>query len=203
MIEWIRLEVILMLKYRLRTIGRKKAIFWSATILIFIISITSIVRYYAITHPISAVTENNTNGSSGIYDNKVIVNDLDSDWYYYESLNYTEVTNASMPSYSNKYNDDTLVAVQLTYSGLDVAGKTANGNVIKGVVDSSNQYSDYVYYKYYPVKNNKIKIELIDNPYTMRPTGYGFNGWYCNPDNVASSDNNGVSCDDMYFYLDF
>ncbi len=192
-----------MLKYRLRTIGRKKAIFWSATILIFIISITSIVRYYAISHPISAVTESNTNGSSGIYDNKVIVNDLDSDWYYYESLNYTQVTNRdTLPTYSNRYNSNNLIAVQITYSGSDVAGKTAGNNVIKGNVDYSNQYSDFVYYKYYPVSNNKITIELPDNLYTMRPTGYGFNGWYCDPAKVASADNNGVSCDRMNFYLD-
>ena len=150
-----------MLKYRLRTIGRKKAIFWSATILIFIISITSIVRYYAITHPISAITQNNPNGSSGIYDGKVIINDLDSDWYYYESLNYTNVTDRdTMPTYSNKYNEDNLIAVQITYSGLDVAGKKTGNNVIKGNVDSSHQYSDFVYYKYYPVNDNKVTIEF-------------------------------------------
>lgn len=188
-----------MLKYRLRQIGRKKAIFWSATILIFLISITSIIRYYAISHAISDAH------ASGISGDTVYVNDLDADYYYYESLNYTELsTKDSLPSgeNTNTYGvgsdfSKRLVAVQVTYDGRDVAGKQVNGSIATGYVSSTETQSKFVYYKYYPVENNKIRIELIDNPYTMRPTGYGFNGWYCDRDTDSS-----VSCDDMIFTHD-
>ena len=34
-----------------------------------------------------------------------------------------------------------------------------------------------VYYKWYPVVDGKVTIELIDNPFTNRPNDKGFNGW--------------------------
>ena len=188
-----------MLKYKLRKLGRKKVIFWSATMLIFLISMTSIIRYYAISHAIA------NPHASGIDGTTVYVNDLDSDYYYYESLNYTELTSKStIPSGTNRMVYGTtseyskrLVAVQITYDGRDVAGKTSGGNIITGRVSSAENQDKFVYYKYYPTENGKIKIELIDNPFTYRPTGYGFNGWYCDPDTQST-----IPCANMEFSLD-
>lgn len=176
-----------MLKYRLRKLGRKKIIFWSTSILIFVISLASIIRYYAVSHAITPTYSN-----SRIAGNTVYINDLDADYYYYESLNYTEITDKeNLPSgtYTTKYGvgsefTNRLIAVQINYNG--------NG----GHITSNAQPSNYVYYKYYPIKNGKIDIELIDNPYTNRPTGKGFNGWVCSQ--TADS----VPCSDMAFDLD-
>ncbi|MDE5888722.1 MAG: hypothetical protein K2H20_01750, partial [Bacilli bacterium] len=50
---------------------------------------------------------------------------------------------------------------------------------------------------YYPIVDGKIKIELIDNPYSARPTGYGFNGWVCD-----TKSDGGVPCEDLTFSYD-
>ena len=41
-----------------------------------------------------------------------------------------------------------------------------------------------VYYKWYPVVDGKVKIELIDNPFTNRPNDKGFNGWISDTQNT-------------------
>ena len=176
-----------MLKYRLRKLGRKKIIFWSASILIFFISLASIIRYYAVTHAITP-----TYATSRVVGNNVYINDLDADYYYYESLNFTEITDKNVlptGTYSAKYGigsefTNRLIAVQINYNG--------NG----GHITANAQPSNFIYYKYYPVKNGKINIELLDNPFTNRPEGKGFNGWYCNQ--ITGS----VPCSDMVFDLD-
>ena len=186
-----------MFKYRLKKIPRKKLIFWTTMILIFIISMGSIVGFYAAGNPFAGSSE------SGIEGDTVIVNDLSSDYNYYMGLNYTEVTNKqSLPGVnsdstaalsSNKYNINTLVAVQINYNGADI-----NDSSEKGYISSSEAQDKLTYYKYVPIVNGKVKIQLIDNPYAKRPTGKGFNGWVC--DNTATT--NTVSCNDMVFSYD-
>lgn len=123
---------------------------------------------------------------SGVVDGIVYVNDLDADKNYYLGLNYTTNTSGTLPTTASKnlYNDNNLVRVQITYNGTS----TSNGTEIKGTVSTTELEDKYIYYKTYPVNNNGtssltddyIKIELIDNPFTNRPSGYGFNGWYTN-----------------------
>ncbi len=98
------------------------------------------------------------------------------DLYYYNSLNYTE-TGGTLPTGvdQNIYNNSNIVQVTITYSGID----TINGN-LRGVVSTTEDYDTYVYYGWYPVKNGKVTIPLIDNPFTKRPTGKGFNSWLSN-----------------------
>ena len=43
----------------------------------------------------------------------------------------------------------------------------------------------FVYYKYYPIVNGKIEIELMDAPFSLRPNGKGFAGWTTDHDNVT------------------
>ena len=184
-----------MLKYKLRKIGRKKVIFWSATILIFLISMTSIIRYYAINASFSALNS----GNSGIQGNIVYVNDWQKDYDYYMGMNFTEITGAKLlPSgtNSNRYNDNNLIPVEITYDGQDV-----NNASLVGRISNTETQSMMVYYKYYVLENNKIKIDLIDNPFTSRPNGYGFHGWACDP----AQNTNGIcnyatlSYDDDYY----
>ncbi len=188
-----------MLKYRLRKISRKKLIIWSTMIMVFVISLGSIVGFYAANSEI-VPHASNIDTTNGI----VYVNDLEADWNYYESLNFTEVLDRKSMTGENRnfYNEDTLAMVQINYRGTD-----PNGNGWTGYLSYTEAIKDLVYYKYYPIKkdaNNKeyIEIELIDNPYTKRPEVDGvmraFNGWTCNKEESGD----GV-CDNSTFLYDF
>ncbi len=184
-----------MLKYKLRKIGRKKIIFWSTTMLIFLISMTSIIRYYAISY---GYTQQNS-GNSGISNGTVYVNDLEKDYNYYTGLNFTEITSASqIPSgvSTNTYNDSNLIPVEITYDGTDI-----NNTSLIGRISATETESKLVYYKYFVKEGNNLVIPLIDNPFTNRPTNYGFNGWVCDSD----KNSNGIcshatlSYDEVYY----
>lgn len=111
--------------------------------------------------------------NSGIVGNTLYINDLEADWNYYSGLNYTMSTNGSLPSGvdQNIYNKYNLVRVQLSYSATDPIGN------LTGSVSITEPQNKYVYYKYYPVVNSKINIELIDNPFVNRPNNKAFNNW--------------------------
>ena len=114
-----------------------------------------------------------TPNTSGIIDNTVYVNDLEADWNYYESKNFVE-TGGTLPTFTsqNKYNIHNMVRVMITYD--------ANGASIS-LDETQNKM---VYYKWYPVVDGKVNIELIDNPFTNRPTDKGFNGWISDTSNT-------------------
>ena len=190
-----------MLKYRLKRLSRPKVIFWSAFVLLFFVSMSSIVRFYA-----ADLSSHSSYGVSRIEGDTVIVNDLDADWYYYEGLNFTEITSRTVLPGEKRdvYNEDTLAMVQINYIGTD-----PNGNGWTGYVSKTERQSNFTYYKYYPIdENGYIEIELIDNPYTDRPkhpdysTGTSeyraFNGWICNEEESGE----GV-CDNLTFYHDY
>ena len=67
--------------------------------------------------------------------NKVVINDLEADYNYYQGLNYTEPRTNTLPSGNSTgyYDDDYLVAVQLTYDGADI-----NDNRLVGAVSPIN-----------------------------------------------------------------
>lgn len=127
-----------------------------------------------------------TTHASGVENGIVYVNDLDADRNYYMGLNYTYSSDSKLPTTASKnlYNDNNLVKVQITYDGK----MTLNGVELKGTVSTTELEDKFIYYKTIPVNNNGtatlsddyIKFELIDNPFTNRPTDMGFNGWYTN-----------------------
>ncbi len=111
---------------------------------------------------------------SGKVGNTVYINDLNSDLNYYKGLNYTESTTWPSGNSSNKYNTSGgLAKVYIAYKGSEI---NANSTVV-GYVSLNEQYSDFVYYKYYPIENGYVTIPLIDNPYADRPNDRAFNGW--------------------------
>ena len=122
--------------------------------------------------------------TSQIKDNKVIINEIESDYYYYKSLNYTNNT-GTLPTTENKniYNENNLVQVKITYDGID--------GINHGYVSLTERQDTYIYFKMYEVNNNQttdtsddyVLIELIDNPFTDRPTDKVFNGWYTDNEN--------------------
>ena len=111
---------------------------------------------------------------TGIESDTVYINDLDSDYNHYIGLNYTESSSGSLPTGNNQdlYNDNNLVKVYMKYNGTDISD-----NSLTGYVSLEEQQSNIVYYKYYPVENGYVDIELIDNPYADRPNNKAFNGW--------------------------
>ena len=117
---------------------------------------------------------------SKVLDNKVYVNDLKNDYYYYMGLNYT-TNDGHIPTKENKniYNENNLVEVKTVYSSHDEKDLT-------GYVSINERQDTYVYFNTFVVNDNNtpddltddyIDYILIDNPFTNRPTDQGFNGW--------------------------
>ncbi len=125
----------------------------------------------------------------GVTGDTVYVDDLDSDYYYYTGQNYTSSSSSSLPTNVDKnlYNDNNLVEVTITYNGTDYNGLNT------GYVSLSEKQSKYVYYKYYPVNNGYIEIDLIDNPFSSHPDDMVFNGW------ITDYSGASISYDDTYY----
>ncbi len=112
--------------------------------------------------------------NTGIDGDTVYINDLVTDLNYYTAMDYTYFTDSgNIPDFNrlNKYTDQNLAKVYIKYSGTDIAGN------FTGYVSDTELYSNIIYYKYYPVENGYITIDLIDNPYANRPTSKVFMGW--------------------------
>lgn len=118
---------------------------------------------------------------SGVDNNIVYINELEADWNYYQGRNYNESNTGILPTGENQnlYNEKTLIKIAIHYKGTDL-----DNNALIGYLGPDEQYSEMVYYKYYPVKNNKVKIELIDNPFADLPNNMAFNGWISNIENA-------------------
>ena len=152
--------------------------------------------------------------ASGVDGNTVYINDLTSDYNYYQGLNFTEVRSTSIPSGTSTgyYDSENLVKVELIYDGANI-----NDSSIVGAMSpvSGEGINKFVYFKYYALERNSngtlatnangdnyIKVELIDNPFTKRPyvnnVEYAFNGWICN----QGADSSTGLCDNAKMYFD-
>ncbi len=158
----------LKLKNKFRKISRKRIITFLAIFVILSISVISVYRLYA------TFVDADDYNSSTVGDTTVYVNQLDQDKYYYLGLNYTHISNTSLPTGTNQglYSESNLVPVTVNYSGVDI-----NDSTLVGKVSPTEAQTQYTYYKYYPVSNGKIEIELPDNLFSLRPLGKGFQGW--------------------------
>ena len=125
--------------------------------------------------------------ASGLDGNTFYINDLDADWNYYMGLNRTYRDNLVLSdgSNSNRYNATNMVRVMIYYSG----SETIDGITYTGEVSPTEAISNIVYYKWVPIENGAIKVKLLDNPYSKRPTDLAFNGW------VLDSENGTISID--------
>lgn len=135
---------------------------------------------------------------SGVYQNEVIVDDKVRDYFYLKGLNYTYKENGQIPTGvdQNIYHENRLVNINITYNSTDVIKN------LKGYVSLSELQDTYKYYKVYPVNDNGtpaylsddyVVVELIENPFTNRPTNQGFNGW------VTSYSGATISFDSSYY----
>ena len=173
-----------MLRLKLRKLAKSRLVILCALLLIVTVSSFSLYRIFALK------VESSNYTSSSVTDETVFVNDLDADWNYYTGLNFTTITNNVVPTGSNLglYDENNLVPVIITYSGVDI-----NDESLVGKVSPSEGQYQYKYYKYYPLVDGKITIELIDNPFSARPTGKGFNGWSTDYEGAV------LSYDDDYY----
>lgn len=121
---------------------------------------------------------------TGITETTVYINDLDSDYNYYQGLNYTQSTTGALPSGQNQglYTDNNLVKVYIKYSG-----QAINDSSLVGHVGLDEPQSEFIYYKYYPVEQGYVTIDLIDNPFADHPNNKGFNGWITDYPNAVIS----------------
>ena len=135
--------------------------------------------------------------ASGIDGTNVYVNDLTSDYNYYLGQNYTVNSNGLIPTGipSNTYNEDNLIEVHIHYSGTDINDSSLTGYV--GRSTNNEHQSDFYYFKYFPLKNGKVTFDLIDNPYSERPTGKAFNGWVTDYEDATVS----LNMDEYYRYV--
>lgn len=100
------------------------------------------------------------------------IDDYDSDYYYYMGKNYTDNiagTNA------NTYSSSNLVKVTLNYYGYAQADASNNEKI--GRISLTETQDCIKNIKCVPVSGGNVTIELMENPFMDKPTGYGFGGW--------------------------
>ncbi len=128
-----------------------------------------------------------TEHASGISDDTVYINELDSDYKYYMGLNYTYSENDGyLPDGTNQkiYSDSNLVKVYINYKSENI-----NNSSEKSTVSIKEKQDNYYYYKYYPISNNSVTIDLINNPFTNLPNSRAFNGWVTDYENITTTNN--------------
>ena len=127
-----------------------------------------------------SVHDKGTEGTS------VYVNDLVSDYNYYMGLNYTQIqdANGAIPNGTNQniYSNSNLATVYIRYTSQDINDPNTYGSV-----SLSENYTDFYYYKRYPVVNGYVEFDLIDNPWARRPNNRAFNGWVTDDDTAVIS----------------
>ena len=121
-----------------------------------------------------------TRDASKIEGDTVYINDLANDYYYYLGMNYVGDINSN----SVNYQESDLKMVTVNYYAYPSSDAS-----LTGYVSSTERQNKFVYYKYFPIKNNQITIELIDNPFTLRPTGKGFAGWTSTDGTITKNNN--------------
>lgn len=110
------------------------------------------------------------------------INDYDSDYYYYMGKNYTNnISGTNTNTYTNN-----LAQVTINYYGY-AAGET-NG-LMKGRISLTEREDIVRHIKCVPVENGNISIELMDNPFMDKPTGYGFGGWISGTGTITTNSN--------------
>ena len=161
--------------------------------IVFLLTFSVISYIFTYSDLVIDFTTDTNYKASGIYNNIVLVNDLENDLYYYKGLNYTD-NDGTLPTTINKniYNDSNLVQVKITY-----LGKNELNNRNSKVSLTENQ-DEYIYFKAYPVNDNGtsdpsddyIDIELIDSPFINRDDDVAFNNWITSYEGVTISYDN-------------
>lgn len=118
-------------------------------------------------------------------DSTLVIDDYESDYYYYMGQNYTDDISGTN---SNKYSDSNLVKVTLYYHGF-AQGETNNEKKGRISLDTGEEQDIVENIRCAPVKNGVVTLELMENPFMDKPTGYGFGGWTASNGTVTKNTN--------------
>ena len=121
--------------------------------------------------------------ASNLPDSTLEINDYVSDFNYYIGKNYTDDISGTN---SNTYTSSNLVKVTVNYHGF------AQGEIDpekKGRISLTETDDIVKNIRCLPIINDNVSIELMDNPFMDKPTGYGFGGWMYNGAVVAKDAN--------------
>ena len=147
---------------------------------IIVICVTCVLLLFFVSTFFNTYSDYVTRDPSKIDGDTVYINDLASDYYYLLGMNYVGDINSNTVNYS----ESNIKMVTVNYYAYP-SGNTSE----TGYVSLTERQNKFVYYKYYPVNNNQITIELIDNPFTLRPVGKGFGGWTSSNGTVTKNNN--------------
>ena len=150
---------------------------------IIIICVTFVLLLVFISTFFHTYSDYATRDASKIEGDTVYINDLANDYYYLLGQNYVGDINSNTVNYT----ESTIKMVTVKYYGYPSSDPT-----LTGYVSLAEQQNKFVYYKYFPIVNNQISIELIDNPFTLRPVGKGFGGWTSNVGTVTKDSQTNV-----------
>lgn len=150
---------------------------------IILISATFIVLLFLVISHFRTYSDIVDKGASKVEGDTVYVNDQASDYYYWMGMNYVGDINSNSVSYT----ESTLKKVTVNYYGYP-----SNNVNETGYVSLTERQNKFVYYKYYPIRNNQITFELIDNPFSDRPSNKGFNGWTSSNGTITTNSNTNV-----------
>ena len=121
--------------------------------------------------------------ASTLPDSTLEINDYASDCNYYMGKNYTDNISGTN---NNTYTSANLVRVTVNYHGF-AQGETDPEK--KGRISLTETEDIVTNIRCLPIINDNVSIELMDNPFMDKPTGYGFGGWTYNGTVVAKDAN--------------
>ena len=104
-------------------------------------------------------------------DSTLEIDDYYSDYYYYKGKNYTDDISGVN---QGTYKDTDLVKVTLIYHGF---AQGENDNEKKGRISLTETQDIVQNIRCAPVSGGYVTLELMENPFMDKPTGYGFGGW--------------------------
>ena len=113
------------------------------------------------------------------------INDYNSDYSYYIGKNFTDNTSGNN---SGTYTSSNLAKVTINYYGYGYVNNNAN-NTVKGRISVSETQDIVKHIKCVPIVNNRVFIELLDNPFMDKPGGYGFGGWKSSDGTITTDSN--------------
>lgn len=112
------------------------------------------------------------------------IDDAESDKNYYLGKNYTDdISGENQNIYQN------FATVTINYYGY--AGQELDAEKV-GYISLTERNNVVRYKKTCPIINGKITLELIDNPFMDKPTGYGFGGWTSSEGTITKDSNTNV-----------
>ena len=118
---------------------------------IIVICVTFTLLLFLVSTFFHTYSEYATRDASKIQGDTVYINDLANDYYYLLGMNYVGDINSNTVNYT----ESNIKMVTVNYYAYP-----SNDATLTGYVSLSEQQNKFVYYKYYPVVNNQISIEV-------------------------------------------